>query len=759
MNDRDDSRTPTLFGHPTGLFTLFFAEMWERFSYYGMRALLVFYLMKGFMGLNDSQAYAVYGSYTALVYMTPFFGGMLADRLIGQRRAVLLGGILMAAGHFVLTFEYRWAVFNALGLLIIGNGFFKPNISTMVGGLYPKGSQKRDGGFIIFYMGINLGAALAPLLCGYVGEKISWHLGFGLATIGMLVGLAVFWAPTALSQALILATSVLTAVGMIWTQWGTHPVPFALYAAMGATLLASAYVAFRALGRGGLPSASGAPPDSSALDRRFAGIRAEALVYLGSILAVPVIAWLVGGALRDPWIPGLGKTGTPAGLILALSGIGALIYIVSRMPALQIEERHKLYVALILIFFSMLFWAFFEQAGSSMNNFTDRNVDRVLEEEVVDDSMVGTTIDVVLTQEQLGFGFPGIESVYDALAARIAPVLDGEGVIERDGGLLLSLDIVPAELLPAGGGSITAVDSFSYLWAAKTVRDDSEQGGRADLNRAHTIEVSLPKKDGKGAGFWSMDSLARAKAILGSPLYTLDKLNAAWDRLKDRAAADQSVKLNLDDARLALTVEPRHRGMGLARSRQEIPASTFQAVNPTFIILFGLVFTALWAWLAARRTEPSTPLKFAFGLAQLGLGFLALYWGAQNADARGMVAVGWLVLGYLLHTTGELCLSPVGLSMITRLSPLHLVSTMMGMWFLASAFSNFLAAWIAQLTGVGEESGGAFGLPVPAETVSVYGDVFLGIGIIAICCAAVCFLLVPLLKKWMHEEANPSAMH
>ena len=182
----------TLFGHPTGLYMLFFAEMWERFSYYGMRALLVLYIIKGFLQKGDGEAYAIYGAYTSLVYATPFIGGMIADKLLGARRAVILGGLLMAAGHLVMTIESEQPFFIALALLIVGNGFFKPNISTIVGSLYPDGSPQRDAGFTIFYIGINLGAAMAPLLCGYVGEKYGWHYGFGLATIGMLVGLAVF---------------------------------------------------------------------------------------------------------------------------------------------------------------------------------------------------------------------------------------------------------------------------------------------------------------------------------------------------------------------------------------------------------------------------------------------------------------------------------------------------------------------------------------------------------------------------------------
>ena len=183
-------------GHPKALFYLFFAEMWERFSFYGMRALLVLYIIKDYMASvenNEEIAYGIYAAYGALVYATPLLGGFLADRFIGYRKAIMLGGILMAAGHFFMAFPTDFFFYGALGLLIAGNGFFKPNISSLVGSLYEEGDIKRDSGFTIFYMGINLGAAVAPLLCGYIGETWGWHYGFGLAGVGMLAGVVVFW--------------------------------------------------------------------------------------------------------------------------------------------------------------------------------------------------------------------------------------------------------------------------------------------------------------------------------------------------------------------------------------------------------------------------------------------------------------------------------------------------------------------------------------------------------------------------------------
>ncbi len=602
----------TRVGHPPGLFVLFFAEMWERFSYYGMRALLVFYMMKGFLAYDDKRAYAVYGAYTALVYATPFIGGMLADRLLGARRAVILGGAFMAAGHLLMTLEQSDAFFGALALLIVGNGFFKPNISTIVGGLYPAGDSRRDGGFTLFYMGINLGAALAPLLCGYIGETYGWHYGFGLATIGMLIGLAVFVAPARLTQILIGLGAVGAASAMLWTG-REDTLMLAVNAPVAVALLVAAGIAWWALQSGALPTSAGAPPDPERLRARVGGfLTAESAVYVCALVAVPLLALLVQ---RD----------SLASLTLSAFGVLALGSIF--VEALRAEKvaRERLFVVLVMMFFSMLFWAFFEQAGSSISNFTDRNVDRVVESRALTQADIGKAVDVELSQELVGHA-----------------------------------------------------------------------------------------KDGK--------------------VFTLDQLDAA----------------RKDAKTVSWTVAPADVGMGVDGS--EIPASTFQAANPIFILLFGLVFSAMWGWLGRNKLEPSTPVKFAMGLAQLGLGFGVLWYGAQNADARGMVGMSWLVLAYLLHTTGELCLSPVGLSMVTRLSPKHMIATVMGGWFLATAFSNLLGGIIAQLTGVSHGEEGAGAVPPPVDTVHVYGDVF---GQIAVACGVATLVLLalsPALRKWMHEE-------
>lgn len=776
MSNAEISSQNTVFGHPSGLYTLFFAEMWERFSYYGMRALLLFYMLKGFLGYGDDQAYTVYGAYTALVYMTPFIGGLIADRVLGKRIAVVIGGTLMAAGHLLMMFESEWPFFLALALLIVGNGFFKPNISATVGSLYAPGDRKRDDGFNIFYTGINLGAAISPLLCGYVGETYGWHLGFGLATIGMLIGLAIFVMPTLLTQVLIFSGAAAATFGMLYFR-PDNVYAISINVFVAACLMIAAYVACTALSRGGLPAWAGGRPEG------VTG-RNDWKVYLGIAVSVPIFALLVSGfspllsppedaklttkeqllterieflnqfgvddatmeqvrtagiveepklrgrtmeligkdfinsvkgnidpkiatnfaaaltqqsaeALKEKSFETLGVDDTakqsliksvaaeydvdlskllaesaevetwpevieavnakketlpralagiffseiskPAGLVLTVLGLLAFGYLISQTLILPRVPRQRMIAAMVLIFFQMLFFAFFEQAGSSVNNFTDRNVDRVSETGTIGADQVGQEIELEPTQAQLGYTFDANDKPF-------------------------------------------------------TIKD---------LDRIRKIEKEIPG---------------------------IDKIRIQW---------------NVDAADV---------GMGVASYQKELPASIFQAFNAIFILIFALLFNRLWEWLRGRGADPNAAVKFAFGLIQLGLGFGAFWMGAQNASAVGMVAITWLTLGILLQTTGELCLSPVGLSTMTKLSPKVLVSTLMGSWFLATAFSQYLAGIISKFTSVGGHGSGGGNQASPIDTVNVYGDVFGQIAIAAIICGLVCLFLSPLINYWMHAD-------
>ena len=890
----DYANQPQLLGHPTGLYTLFFAEMWERFSYYGMRALLVFYMIKGFLSYTDGDAYTIYGAYTALVYMTPFFGGMIADRLIGARRAVILGGMLMAGGHLMMTIEEKNWFFMALAMLIVGNGFFKPNISTIVGTLYPPKSNKRDAGFTIFYIGINLGAAMAPLLCGYVGETFGWHKGFGLATVGMLTGLAVFIAPTIISQ-LLLFVSVAAAtanlleyeqLAAINAKWGFlgMQLPISLWIAIGTMVLAgtlafmslgkrqetgklesggfsrfltvlmvlagaggiaaamikyhpensfttivfylmavvlmiSALVSCVAILKSGLPGNAGLPPSLETLREKKFGLTNEWLVYVGAIIAVPIFMLFVSGfeplfgekggvrLIPESVVENLefsnnpamqilatvvGEMSRPAGLMLMLAGLGALFYLFKNIFSLTSVERQRMYVVMILTFFSMLFWSFFEQAGSSVNNFTDRNVDRVVDEELVvtEDNLsdeakrlripIDTTDEglkefPVLTQEFLGY-----ENANPEMTERIVKAIRLVERVkiekrEKDKEYAADVDAAKDQLISSIWDQVRPVDE-------PEAEKDADADADADAEHAEVVKTPEEKKAEKEADKqWKDDLKAKiAAAVDASSVLNSDdeaKKKELLGQLLDRTLAEKTVDAVKKDQRLTMTgltylreyaTNPvinattdekiidwqySKQNIGMSVGGSEVPASVFQSVNPILILIFGLVFSLLWGYLSSKGMEPSTPVKFALGLIQLGLGFACFWWGATTANSEGMVALIWLFAGYLFQTTGELCLSPVGLSMVTKLSPKHLVSTVMGTWFLATAFSQFLAAIIAQFTGVSHGGGGGT-IPVPTETVDVYGGVFKIIAISAIVSGVICLVMAPVLKKWMHEDKD-----
>jgi proton-dependent oligopeptide transporter, POT family len=490
-----DQSGKTWFGHPVGLFVLFFAEMWERFSYYGMRALLVFYLTKHWL-FSDEQSGVIYGAYTALVYITPVLGGYLADRYLGQRKAVLYGAVLLTFGHLLMAFEgdggQDKAALNvfwlALAFIIVGSGFLKANISVIVGLLYPKTDVRRDGAYTIFYMGINLGAFIGSLICGYLGETYGWSYGFGAAGFGMILGLIVF-------------------------------------------ILGKPYL----LGRG-------EPRDPAMLNAPVAGIKLEYLIYLSGIVAVGIVWWLV-------------QNQAMVGALLGIAGACLVAYVLfTAVVKLAPHDRDRIFAAMFLIIGSILFWALFEQAGSSLNLYTDRHVDR--------------------------------------------------------------------------------------------------------------------------AG---------------------------------------------------------------------VPASVFQSVNAIYIVVLAPVFAALWTFLGRRGLEPSAPAKFGLALMQLGLGFLVLDWGARAVGLQNMTPVFMIFALYLLHTTGELCISPVGLSAMNRLAPTHMASLIMGTWFFASAIGNFAAGLIASATGSEAASGEGAG----KETVlAVYSQ----IGWLAIVVGIVVLFISPFIKKLMHLD-------
>ncbi len=489
----------TFLGHPLGLFVLFFAEMWERFSYYGMRALLIFYLTEHWL-YSDGKASLIYGAYTSLVYITPVIGGYVADRWLGQRKAVQFGAVFLTFGHFLMAIEGRGgagdATINifwlALSFIIVGSGFLKANISVIVGQLYPRTDPRRDGAYTIFYMGVNLGATLGVIIAGYLGQTYGWSWGFGAAGVGMLLGLIVF-----------------------------------------------------VRGRG-LLMGRGEAPDAAVLARRVAGVPMEWLIYMISAGAVLVDWWII-------------QQQEMIGTLLLVSGAFLLGYILwVAATKLDREARDRIFAILFLLLLQPLFWGLFEQAGASLNLFTDRYVDRSM----------------------LGF---------------------------------------------------------------------------------------------------------------------------------------------------------------------EVPASLFQSINSIYIVLLGPVFAGLWVLLGRRGLEPSTPAKFGLALLQLGAGFLVLVWGAQAAGIDAPTPVILIFLIYLLHTTGELCLSPVGLSAMNKLAPTQMASLVMGAWFFATAGGSFVAGKISEATGA--ENAGSAGA-AKQLVLSIYDS----IGWVAIGVGVVVLVVSPLVRRLMHLD-------
>jgi dipeptide/tripeptide permease len=572
----------------------------------------------------------------------------------------------------------------------------------MVGELYPPDSKKRDSGFTLFYIGINLGGGMGPLLCGYIGETYGWHWGFGLATIGMLMGLAVFVAPNRVTQVLILITAVGSSLALIFYNAGDiNSWVSSIFVAIA--LSTAAVAAIIALARGGLPKECGMPADPTNWSKKLI------YVMLGTIVAVPVFAALVSGfsivpgfneqlivipesvteplaKSENPLVKGFGKVieeaSRPAGLILLLSGLIAVVYLMKEAFKQPKIQRERLFVVFTLTFFSMWFWAFFEQNGSSVNNFTDRNIDRVSETSLVTEADVGKTVQLSLvigdsSKPFFSQEFLGHENGSDAIKAKI------EKAIRQ----------------------------------VEESKEPEKQMSTADLDQ--TIAE-----------------------VLAQPKLSMTAITALREYAKTTEAKDE-------DKFIEWTYTAENVGkIGLGGT--EVPASVFQSVNSIFIIIFGLVFTAMWGLLGKFGLEPSTPLKFSLGLFQVGLAFAMLYFGAKTADADGMVGMHWILLLYLLLTTGELCVSPVGLSMVTRLTPTQLVSTTMGAWFLASAFAQYLAAIIAQFAVVNE--GTSKIVPIPAQTVNIYGDVYFAIACMGTASGVVCLLLTPLLVKWTHAN-------
>lgn len=528
-----------LFGHPRGLTLLFFTEMWERFSYYGMRAIFALYMING-LAFSRSKASEIYGSYTGLVYLTPLIGGYVADRYWGNRKSIVAGGMLMALGQFLMfgsasmyqnvsmATALLWA---GLVFLIIGNGFFKPNISSMIGQMYTEKDKRRDAAYTIFYMGINLGAFLAPLVCGFLGERYApdgtplpeyFKWGFLAAGFGMVIGTLLFHLEK----------------NRYVVDPNGNPI-------------------------GALPNKAVQPQDGSGASN--AGLNPRQLM-LGVGLAVVLVLGFWKFLAFD--IVGAVIYGTTIGMMVMVITDGSLTKI----------ERDRIIVIYVSAFFVIFFWAAFEQAGASLTFFAEEQ-----------------------TQRQIGLNIP-----------------------------MWLVHVVSVVLLGV------------LYWAFNIIRKNFTRG-----------------VDGLSGLLYVF--------ILGPAAYLI------YQNIAFLFSGESSI------------------------SADKIPASYFQSINAVAIVILAPITAAIWVALAKRKSEPNSLIKQSLGLIILALGYVVIALGVKGLGLDTKVSMIWLVSLYVIHTIGELCLSPIGLSLVSKLSPMRFVSLLFGVWFLANAVANKAAG---QLSGL-----------------------------------------------------------
>ncbi len=569
-------------GHPSGLFVLFFTEMWERFSFYGMRVLLILFLTAAITGNNPGwgwnaeSAGALYGTYAMLLYITPIFGGIIADKYIGYRWAVVIGSIIMTLGHAFMAFDTPIFMYLGLACLVIGTGFFKPNMTSILSEMYKSFPEKKDGAYTIFYMGVNAGAFFGMMLCGYLANNVGWHYGFGLAGIFMLLGTLQFW----------LAKPLFGTIGEVPTKEG---------------VLAKAAAAKADLKEGEEDKAN----PFTMLD--------YVLIALSTLIGLLY-------AFNDPLskIAGIhilpekmfGMDGSIAMIVIGL--ILFLILVISRVVRYSPIVRDRMIAVTVFAFFTIFFWMSFEQGASSLVIFARDSVDRSLEGTSL------TTFNIINT------------------LLTVVPLLIISWVL-----LLLAKQTFKK----APASNIVLAITFLGVW---------------------------------GVAIWMLNN-----------------------------------EFN--------------------KTASEIDPSWFSILNSFFIIALASSVSKIWD----SKFNPPAAVKYGLGLIIMAIGFGLLAYGSHGIQAGVKVSMIWLVLAYLFHTLGELFLSPVGLSYVSKLVPARMIAFMFGIWYLAIAIGNKLAAAV----------GGEIENITAQYSLSTF---FLIFTIVPIAAGLLVMLLNPILKKLMH---------
>ena len=695
-NTKTDFFESKVLGHPAGLMVLFFTEMWERFSFYGMRVLLVNFLTMAAVSYNPGWSWsaenagALFGTYAGLLYLTPILGGILADKWLGYRWAVVVGCVLMTLGHASMAMETEFSLYAGLALIVIGTGFFKPNITSIISEMYKDLPEKKDGAYTIFYMGVNAGAFLGMLLCGYLAEKLGWSYGFGLAGVFMLLGTLQFW----------LSKPLFGTIGDAPSKVHEVELPQNINEKSATSNESS--------------DEEPANPFTM-LDKIL--IAVSSVIGFAYLINDPMSK--IGGTNLFPFeIGGLG--GEYVMIFIAL--VAFLIMAISRIFRYTRVVRDRMLAFIIFAFFTVFFWMSFEQGASSLVLFARDSVQRIMTGSA---ATIYNIVNTILT---------------------VGPLL----IITY---VLYKLWQQTFKKIP--GSNIVLAICFSGVWAIvfwMLNRDFNTTAYEVSYSAIEHVEMD---KEGKpqtsytalsdamiAAGVQAPegDKIVTHKTTVGEPvdLSVGDKLSiirkdnegTTFGYLTEEKRAniiDVGENLKVDNGIVSATVT------SIKDNQVEIGASWFSILNSFFIIAFASFFAK---WFDSKY-NPSAAGKYAIGLITMGLGFGILVFGLYGVEAGAKVSMVWLILAYLFHTLGELSLSPVGLSYVSKLVPARMIALMFGMWYLAIAIGNKLAAIFGgQIENITEQ-----------YSLSTF---FLIFTIVPIVAGLLVFALNPVLKKLMH---------
>jgi proton-dependent oligopeptide transporter, POT family len=668
-------------GHPAALFVLFFTEMWERFSFYGMRVLLFQFLTMGLIGYNPGwewtpeSAGALFGTYAMMLYITPIIGGVIADKITGHRVAVIIGALIMTLGHVSMALETEFSLYLGLALLVIGTGFFKPTMTSIISEMYESRPEKKDGAYTIYYMGVNAGAFFGMMLCGYLAEKIGWAYGFGLAGIFMLLGTVQFW----------LAKDIFGSIG--------------------------------------------GKPEKVENKKEVVlegDEKRNPFTLVDKILIIVCSIILLLYAVNDPLskisntdlFSFLNLGDTSGQNIATLTGLLLFLFLIfTRTFRYTKVVRDRMLVVMIFAVFTTFFWVAFEQGASSLVVFARDNVDRVLSGNSAIMFMVINSILTIIPLAIITYVLYllWIKTYGKAPISNIVLVVCFTlmwGIV----GWMLNRDFN------------TVAYQVTYD-AVKTAAID-EKGNREDIFIPITEGIQLSGSEEIVKK--TVDIAEPIELKVGETAYIIHKDNemSAYGLLTEKALEEaryRAEELGRDNVVVKATVTE------VKDNEVEITVSWFSILNSFFIIVFASLFSKWWE----SKFNPSAASKYALGLIIMALGFGLLAYGAYGVTAGVKVSMVWLILAYLFHTLGELCLSPVSLSFVSKLVPARMVAFMFGVWYLAMAISNKVAAKL----------GGEIENITKEYSLSTF---FLIFTIVPMVAGLLIWMLNPIIRKLMH---------